>query len=285
MFPLTSLPVQRAAPLWDTRILQAEVPPPPLVLGHSRGRCKSWKIWAVINDLRFNPVSWPGSDFLHLGVVEECLIVWDIVESKVVIGQDHLCKQQVVGGKTSLSRGENFNQGCLFVQKNLNPSTPIWDILKKRLKGAFCQEIKCRNSHWFAAIPSMRNKHTASAGLHHLLNVFRLLGKAPGKEKSVEVCDVILIVIFHLVTINGCKWWPFSSSENKAKMEAPGKGFLTAYSPNHCKSEDASRSAQCPTIIPQWRELVVAINKHTFEVRWESAQLGLPCLGTTALTT
>ena len=134
MFPLTSLPVQRAAPLWDTRILQAEVPPPPLVLGHSRGRCKSWKIWAVINDLRFNPVSWPGSDFLHLGVVEECLIVWDIVESKVVIGQDHLCKQQVVGGKTSLSRGENFNQGCLFVQKNLNPSMPIWDILRKKIK-------------------------------------------------------------------------------------------------------------------------------------------------------
>ena len=45
LLDLTDTLVQRAAPLWDTRILQAEVLPPPLVLEHSRGRCRSWRVF------------------------------------------------------------------------------------------------------------------------------------------------------------------------------------------------------------------------------------------------
>ena len=64
------------------------------------------------------------------------------------------------------------------------------------------------NTHWFAAIPTVSNKHTACAGLHHLLNVFRLLGKAPGKEKLMfDSYQVILIAIFYSFTIIEYEWW------------------------------------------------------------------------------
>ena len=68
-------------------------------------------------------------------------------------------------------------------------------------------------------------------------------------------------------------------------MKAPGKWFLTAYGPNHCNRQDASRSVNnfSPTIILQWRKLVVAINNTP--LRCALRKLGLPCLGTTAITT
>ena len=45
LLDLADTPVQRAAPLWDTRSPLAEVLRPLLDLARSRGRCRSWRVF------------------------------------------------------------------------------------------------------------------------------------------------------------------------------------------------------------------------------------------------
>ena len=204
--------------------------PPPLVQGRSRERYRSWKICCHEFVLSLKKVYEPGSDLLHFRIVEECLIVWDVVEPKIMVGQDHLLEWQpklyIRSVFHSSSMPENWanNIRQIFTHNHRDSQNPDEEFsLVSALKhhDMTWHDIM-KNAYWFATIPTVGNQHSTSARLYHLLNVFSLLGKAPGKEEMLDNADDNLLFLHHFMAAKLSHFW------------APGEWFLTAYGPNHC---------------------------------------------------
>ena len=127
-----------------------------------------------------------------------------------------------------------------------------------------------KNAYWFATIPTVGNQHSASARFHHLLNVFRLLGKTPAKEELLDNANVksSLPSSFH-----GCNIKPFlgtwrmisDSLWSKPLSLVIGRTLLTR----------PARQFQSPYYSTMWRKLVVADNTRTSALRKCSVGLGL----------
>ena len=62
-------------------------------------------------------------------------------------------------------------------------------------------------AYWFATIPTVGNQHSAGARLHHLLNVFSLLGKTPGKEELLDNANDNLLFLHHFMAAILSHFW------------------------------------------------------------------------------
>ena len=166
---------------------------------------------------------------------------------------------------------------CLKASKSVKLS--ICDLFMSIHPHSSQVNILKRNSHWFAAIPAVCNKHTASARLYQLFNVFCLLGKAPGNwSRLMLVCKVILIVIFPFFTILiiFLTWWKHLENDFWQLMV---QTIVIDRMPQ------GQSTISVPLLFYSDANWLLLSTTHLWGVRWESAQLGLPCLGTTAITT